>query len=819
MAITTFTGDLSAQFPAGTSLEARPASNWAVEKRPPAPGSTPPGSAAATASSNSAGVLSLAGLADSTEYYVSDAAGTRYVRITTFPERQEVMASDIGESVAAEDDARFPTSGQKTALAGSNGTPGSGNEYLTKQALASAGGAMKAEPTSTAYTIWVDRNNGNDANLGNAPGNAVATLEKAISKLQVAGHGGLIRYIGVGVGQIDIAAPIHLVQAITLMCDNGEGVSLNRNFGTPNGRSVRDPVTTAGGGSVQSATAAFTSSDVNRIVSIYRAGVGGGTFYDFISAVPDGTHATLTATTAVAVDASLRGAKMTIVGDWDRVVTDAAMAAGGSVITSAAAAFTSADVGREIVIAGAGQGGQALRAAIKSVSGNTATLTGKSSATISGARCAIGTNFGDLVTVRAASCGIKGFTLDDTTSGAGRIGSPLKLLADDTGSGSQPSNAGWDLEGVRITNTGNDAAGAWEHMIDIDGSWNQLSTGPGIRRGNWFGLRCFGARTPGETIRIAAAVHQGFLGEGIVGQAPAGTIPGGVLVLDPLATAGGPVSTSDVNFTGFEGVDCYYYCEGWNCNWHGGTIRPTVASAGRHAIELSPTTKQCSVVAPNGSTLTGVNADEYDAGLNNFIETNTLRRRNGKAYEAFVPTGLTFETFPRRGASNSSVSAGSSGVIVLMAVWLPGGYSVSKLALLGGGTSLAWGTGWTGQHFMYGLYDPDGNLIAQTADEGGTRAFSNTLVPLSITRDGAGNVISSVRAPRTGLHYIALLINSGTGGSGFTYPTFGGVSNGMATAAPVLCATSGSGKTALDTSLTIPPVAGAVGVEVYGGVA
>jgi hypothetical protein len=100
MAITTFTGDLSAFFPAGTSLEARPASNWAVEKRPPAPGSTPPGAAAATAASAATGVLSLTGLADNTEYYVSDSAGTRYVRITTFPERQELMTADIGTTVA-----------------------------------------------------------------------------------------------------------------------------------------------------------------------------------------------------------------------------------------------------------------------------------------------------------------------------------------------------------------------------------------------------------------------------------------------------------------------------------------------------------------------------------------------------------------------------------------------------------------------------------------------------------------------------------------------------------------------------------------------
>src|SRR4051812_11955142 len=109
MAITTFSQDLSAFFPAGTSLEVRPASNWPAHKRPPEAGTAPLGSATDTAMSSSAGVVAFDGLPDDTEFFVSDAAGTRYVRITTFPERQEVTTDTVswpllpGAEVHAED--------------------------------------------------------------------------------------------------------------------------------------------------------------------------------------------------------------------------------------------------------------------------------------------------------------------------------------------------------------------------------------------------------------------------------------------------------------------------------------------------------------------------------------------------------------------------------------------------------------------------------------------------------------------------------------------------------------------------------------------
>lgn len=77
----------------------------------------------------------------------ADAAGTAAAAVVTHtglsdPHTQYALESALGNAstrnvgtsagtVAAGDDSRFPTAGQKTALAGTSGTPGTGNEYVT----------------------------------------------------------------------------------------------------------------------------------------------------------------------------------------------------------------------------------------------------------------------------------------------------------------------------------------------------------------------------------------------------------------------------------------------------------------------------------------------------------------------------------------------------------------------------------------------------------------------------------------------------------------------------------------------------------------
>lgn len=67
----------------------------------------------------------------------------------------DAATKDVGTGstqVAAGDDSRFPTAGQKNALSGLHGTPGTGNEYVTKQSIGAAGAAGKALAADDATT-------------------------------------------------------------------------------------------------------------------------------------------------------------------------------------------------------------------------------------------------------------------------------------------------------------------------------------------------------------------------------------------------------------------------------------------------------------------------------------------------------------------------------------------------------------------------------------------------------------------------------------------------------------------------------------------
>jgi hypothetical protein len=334
------------------------------------------------------------------------------------------------------------------------------------------GSPLLVERSSPPFRIYLDKNNGSDNNLGDSPGHAVSTVNKAVSLLQRAQKGGEIEVLGVSPGPLNIPSPLVIVQPIFIKALAPQAVSLFRTFDTPNSRSVWDAITTAAGTSLQSATAGFSAGDIGRLAVIYGAGPGGGTYFGFITAAPDATHATIPAT-AVARNSTTDpiGVKASILGDFNRVVTDAGMVAGSSVISSPVAAWTNADIGTEVVIAGAGQGGQALRGAILSISGNNATITAVAANTVSNQRCAIGVNFGNLLTYHVGGCGIRHATITDESIGATRIGSPLAFVSDDLGAGSQ--NATGEHAFEHVTLTSKDPSGIWEHMIDCDGSWNQ----------------------------------------------------------------------------------------------------------------------------------------------------------------------------------------------------------------------------------------------------------------------------------------------------------------------------------------------------------
>lgn len=80
-------------------------------------------------------------------------------------------------------------------------------------------------------------------------------------------------------------------------------------------------------------------------------------------------------------------------GKWKaatRTVTDAAITSGSGTLTSATAAFTSADIGKDVNVAGAGAAGAVLTGVITTInSGTSVTITTQAGTTVSGARLAI----------------------------------------------------------------------------------------------------------------------------------------------------------------------------------------------------------------------------------------------------------------------------------------------------------------------------------------------------------------------------------------------------------------------------------------------
>ena len=713
-----------------------------------------------------------------------------------------------------------------TVQRGIEGTAAAAHSSAASISYILTGGALTAvaqesiEP-SVPYTVFVNQLYGNDSNnSGASPGQALRTIGKAVATLQQAGHGGRVIVQPISGGPLSVTEPMHFVYPIWIEGVTPSSTTLERNFDTPNSRSAWDAVTTATGTSATSVDLNLTSADAGRIITIYGAGVGGGTFYDFITSATPGSGgspgtANFTAATSVARSVALKdphGVKVQVVDPGSRVVTDASMVQSGvapyplNIVDSPSAPFVPDDVGREVVVAGAGRGGQALRSAVQKFLSNTQVqIVGIASQDPAGAKCAIGVNFGDLVTWHVGQGGLRNAVLrDPEATTASRIGAALKVVCEDGGAGSQLSPS--DLAFEHVTLTSQAPNGAWEHLIECDGSWNQNTGGPGARRVAFLDVKVFGSRRPTETIRLASAVHWNFVGEGIVGAAPT-SIAQGIAILDPQKTASLQVSSSDVNFTNFEAVGSYYYTEGQYCTFYGGRLAPVQNVTGHRVIELSDVADHCSVNTVNYAQ-GGSSPDEYDAGTNNRIETNVLRRLQGKADEAMVPSNIAFETFPRRGSSNNSQVIGSSGTVVLQAIWLPGGRSISKVALLGGAQSLAWGTG-SGQQFFAGIYDPALNLLGQTSNTGGSQAYSNSWSNCVFT------LTSPARVPVGGLCYIALLINSGTGGTGgFIYPNYGGVANGMSVIAPVLCGTFGSGLTTLPGTISsLTPVSS----QIYGG--
>jgi hypothetical protein len=135
-----------------------------------------------------------------------------------------------------------------------------------------------------------------------------------------------------------------------------------------------------------SVTASFVAGDVGSAVRVPGAGTAGADLVGIIVAINSGTVAVLSATCATTVT----GAAVTIAAAGGRSVTDAGMSSTSNPtqLSSATASWVSGDVGKVLVIPGAGAAGAPLVATIVSINSgtvailSTACLTTVSNATV-----------------------------------------------------------------------------------------------------------------------------------------------------------------------------------------------------------------------------------------------------------------------------------------------------------------------------------------------------------------------------------------------------------------------------------------------------
>lgn len=128
---------------------------------------------------------------------------------------------------------------------------------------------------------------------------------------------------------------------------------------------------------------------------------------------------------------------------------------------------------------------------------------------------------------------------------------------------------------------------------------------------------------------------------------------------------------------------------------------------------------------------------------------------------------------------NADLAALTTAVMTSVAVPLQTGALVTNITFKSGATALATGTNW-----WFGLYDPSGNLLSQSADQTSTAWAANTPQTLALA--------TAQRVSAAGVYYAAVMVKAST------VPTLIGTSLSLAGASAailgskILAQTSGS---------------------------
>jgi hypothetical protein len=192
--------------------------------------------------------------------------------------------------------------------------------------------------------------------------------------------------------------------------------------------------------------------------------------------------------------------------------------------------------------------------------------------------------------------------------------------------------------------------------------------------------------------------------------------------------------------------------------------------------------------------LIGAGSNAYDDSTNDRVDIYVPAPSHWK------PSAALYETVGRPGAASDLTAVLTSGKLSLVAIYLPAGAVVASVSFVSGITGLTRGS--SDSHLWFALYNTNGTtLLRQSTDDTSGAWAATTLLTKTLT--------SSYTVTASGLHYIGVMVNIGTGGAP-VLPTLRGIgtSNTITGLSPILI-----GQTS-DTGLvgTAPSPAGALTV-------
>lgn len=158
-------------------------------------------------------------------------------------------------------------------------------------------------------------------------------------------------------------------------------------------------------------------------------------------------------------------------------------------------------------------------------------------------------------------------------------------------------------------------------------------------------------------------------------------------------------------------------------------------------------------------------------------------------------SGTLSESIPRMLCSEANLSALTSGTLLLVAVYLTAGQKINNISFHSATTAAG-----TPTNQIFGLFDNNRALLAQTANATTTAWAANTIATRALT--------SQFTVTYTGLHYIGIMVTA------TTVPTLKGLTaksaSQLAGQTPIL---HGNSSTGLTTSLPNPGAAITVGAN------